>query len=296
MSLMKILTSAASSSEATSDSTSSSGEVTLTSILDTVVTWLAEHGVKLLIGLVALFIFFQIVNLIAKSIRKRMEKKKKHDKHVINAVYKGIRIILKAIGFIIFLGYVGIDTAGVGAVVSSLGVVIGLAVQGSLSNLAGGVVILIMRPFKLGDYIEAQGYSGTVEEIHVFYTYIATPDNKVVMIPNGTLANGNMVNYSKKELRRVDLVFSASYGSDVEKVKEIIKTIVESHQLVLKNPAPSIELSELAASSLDFSCKVWVKNADYWRVNFDLLKDVTKAFEENKIEVPFNQLDVHIVK
>lgn len=268
----------------------------LEAMITTAINWLTEHGLKLLIGIVCLIIFFMIIDFFFKKrLVNRLMKKKKMDKFIANAIAKAIRISLKAIGIVIFLGYVGIDTAGVGAVISSLGVVIGLAVQGSLANFAGGIVILVMRPFKISDFIEAQGYSGTVEEIHIFYTYLNTPDNKVVMIPNGSLANGNIVNYSRKELRRVDMVFSISYSSDEEKAKKIMKDILSNHKLVLKDPSPSVELNTMNQSSLDFVCRPWVKNGDYWTVYFEVTDQVKKAFKENGIEIPYNQLDVHII-
>ncbi|MDD7735627.1 MAG: mechanosensitive ion channel [Bacilli bacterium] len=271
-------------------------DTSLQTIIANVINWLAQHGIKLLIGAIGLIALFIIINLVCKAIKKRVLKKKKQDVHVVNTVFKIINYSLKAIVILVFLGYVGIDTAGVGAVISSLSIVFGLAVQGSLSNLAGGVVIFIMRPFKPGDFIEAQGYLGTVEEIHVFYTYINSPDNKVIMIPNGTLANGNIVNYSKNETRRVDLTFSVSYGSDVDKAKKLIEKIVIKHPLVLKEPSYRIEMSAMADSSIDIICRVWVKNPSYWDAYYDIMDQVKKAFDKEKIEIPFNQLDVHIVK
>ncbi len=281
-----------SSSQPVAEDNPSSFETMIT----TAVNWLTEHGLKLLIGIVCMIILFMIINfLFKKRFVNRLIKKKKTDKFIANAIAKAIRISLKAIVIVVFLGYVGIDTAGVGAVISSLGVVLGLAVQGSLANFAGGIVILVMRPFKITDFIEAQGYSGTVEEIHVFYTYLNTPDNKVVMIPNGALANGNIVNYSRKELRRVDMVFSISYSSDVEKAKKIMKDVLSNHKLVLKDPSPTVELNTMNQSSLDFVCRPWVKNSDYWTVYFDVTTQVKNAFKEEGIEIPYNQLDVHII-
>ena len=182
----------------------------LEEILSTILTWLSTEGVKLLIGAIVLFIAFKIINLIAKKFKRAMEKKNR-DKTITKVGYSIIRKGGKLLVFLGFLGYVGIDTAGIGSIIASLGVGVGLAVQGSLSNLAGGLIILLMRPFRIGDYIEAQGEGGTVEDIQIFYTYIVTPDNKVIMIPNGSLANGNIRNYSTKEFRRVDFEFSISY-------------------------------------------------------------------------------------
>ena len=270
-------------------------EFSLVELLQTVAGWLMQNGIKLIIGLIVLFIAFKIVNFIAKRLQKRLDKKNV-DKTIANVTVKASKLVLKIMVFLLFLGYVGIETAGIGTIIGSVSVCIGLAVQGSLSNFAGGIVILVMRPFKLGDFIEAQGHSGTVTDIKMFYTYLNTPDNKVVMIPNGALGNGDIINYSKEEERRVDLVFSVDYSTDLKLAKEIIEKEIENHQLILKDKGYFVRLGEMAASSLDIKTRVWVKNADYWTVYFDLLENVKKKFDENNISVPFNQLDVHITK
>ena len=270
-------------------------EFSLVELLQTVAGWLMQNGIKLIIGLIVLFITFKVVNFIAKRLQRRLDKKNV-DKTIANVTVKALKIVLKIMMFLLFLGYVGIETAGIGTIIGSVSVCIGLAVQGSLSNFAGGIVILVMRPFKLGDFIEAQGHSGTVTDIKMFYTYLNTPDNKVVMIPNGTLGNGDIINYSKEEERRVDLVFSVDYSTDLKLAKEIIEKEIENHQLILKDKGYFVRLGEMAASSLDIKTRVWVKNADYWTVYFDLLENVKKKFDENNISVPFNQLDVHITK
>lgn len=270
-------------------------EFSLVELLQTVAGWLMQNGIKLIIGLIVLFIAFKVVNFVAKRLQRRLDKKNV-DKTIANVTVKALKIVLKIMVFLLFLGYVGIETAGIGTIIGSVSVCIGLAVQGSLSNFAGGIVILVMRPFKLGDFIEAQGHSGTVTDIKMFYTYLNTPDNKVVMIPNGTLGNGDIINYSKEEERRVDLVFSVDYSTDLKLAKEIIEKEIENHQLILKDKGYFVRLGEMAASSLDIKTRVWVKNADYWTVYFDLLENVKKKFDENNISVPFNQLDVHITK
>ena len=270
-------------------------EFSLVELLQTVAGWLMQNGIKLIIGLIILFIAFKVVNFIAKRLQRRLDKKNV-DKTIATVTVKALKIVLKIMMFLLFLGYVGIETAGIGTIIGSVSVCIGLAVQGSLSNFAGGIVILVMRPFKLGDFIEAQGHSGTVTDIKMFYTYLNTPDNKVVMIPNGTLGNGDIINYSKEEERRVDLVFSVDYSTDLKLAKEIIEKEIENHQLILKDKGYFVRLGEMAASSLDIKTRVWVKNADYWTVYFDLLENVKKKFDENNISVPFNQLDVHITQ
>ena len=267
--------------------------VDIGALVNSVINWLTTEGVKLLIGLVVLFIAFKIINVIAKNFKKRMTKKNR-DKTITSVIYQIIRKGFKILVFLGFLGYVGIDTAGIGTIIASAGVAVGLALQGSLGNLAGGIVILIMRPFKLGDYIDAQGESGTVEEINIFYTYLVTPDNKVAMVPNGALINGPIVNYSKKELRRVDFTFSISYDEDFERAKSVIWDVVNNTNNVLQDPKPFVRLSTHGQSTIDISTKVWVKNEHYWDVYFDMMEAIKKSFDEAKIEIPYNQLDVHI--
>ena len=160
--------------------------------------------------------------------------------------------------------------------------------------MAGGILIILTRPFKIDDYIEAQGHSGTVVDIHITNTKLLTPDNKVIYIPNGPLANGNIVNYSEKDTRRVDFTFGIGYANDFEKAKQIIKDICDAHELVMKTPAPFIRVTEHAASSINIVTRVWVNSADYWTVYFDIMEQVKTEFDKAGIEIPFNQVDVHI--
>jgi small conductance mechanosensitive channel len=194
------------------------------------------------------------------------------------------------------IGYLGIDSCGITPRIASFSVCIGLAVNGALSNLAGGVLILLTRPFRVDDFIEAQGVSGTVADIHITSTKIVTGDNKVIYVPNGTLANGNIINYSEKDTRRVDLEFSISYSADSEKAKAIIADIFEKHELILKDPAPFIRLTQMADSSLNFTIRVGTESANYWAVTFDLNEGVVAELQKNGIEIPFPQLDVHVKK
>ena len=194
------------------------------------------------------------------------------------------------------VGFVGINTSGLTALVTSLGVCAGLAVNGALSNIAGGVLIIFTRPFKVDDYIEAQGYSGTVEEIKMTSTKIITPDNKVVYLPNGALSSGTIVNYSEKDYRRVDFTFSIGYSSDFYKAKSIIENILNSHELVLKTPPILVRMGNHSESSIDITVHAWTHKDNYWTVTFDVKEAVKKEFDLNGIEIPFNQLDVHIKK
>lgn len=268
--------------------------ISLEEILTNVINWISTSGVKLLIGVVVLLLSFWVINFITKRIKIRMTKKHR-DATITNVVFKVSRIVLKAAVFFLFLGYVGIDTAGVGSIIASCAVAVGLALQGSLSNIAGWCIIIFMRPFKLDDYINCQGVDGTVEDIRLFYTYLRTPDNKVIMVPNGALANGNITNYSIKETRRLDTVYQISYADDVNKAIKVIHEVLAKHSEILLDPAPFVRMSQCDSSSINITSRVWVKQADYWNVHFDLIQEVKEAFDANNITVPYNQLDVHIV-
>ena len=268
-------------------------------VWQTVQNWLTNTGIKILISIVIMIVTFSLINWISKKIAKRVDKKVAQNKKIDKTIYKTVSYVvkvgLKVLVVIALIGYVGIDTSAITALIASLGVGVGLAINGTLSNFAGGVLLLITRPFKDDDYIQACGYEGTVEDIRICHTRLRTTDNKVVYLPNGKLSTSEVVNFSEKDLRRVDLKFSISYSDDFEKAKSVIADVCAQNELILKDPAPSIRVSEQSASSIDISAKVWCKNADYWTVNFDMLDNVKKAFDENGITIPFNQLDVHVV-
>ena len=205
-----------------------------------------------------------------------------------------VSVVLYAILFVTVLMILGVPATSFIAVLTTCAAAIGLALQGSLSNFAGGIMILLFKPFKVGDYIEAAGESGTVSEISVVYTELLTVDNKRITIPNGTLTNSVIENYSSEELRRVDLTFDTSYKCDVETVKSVISKVIENNPKALKTPEPFLRLSAHNESALTYTVRIWCKTADYWDVNFDTIENVKKAFDENNIEIPYNQLDVHI--
>lgn len=258
-----------------------------------IVNWMTSTGIRLVIAVILMIVSFKIVNVCTKKLYKKLQKK--HADETLSRVgTQTLKITLKVLILVCLVGYVGIETASISAVIASIGVGISLAVQGTLSNFAGGVIIIVMRPFKLGDYITSNDVSGTVEDIKLFYTNIVTPDNKAISIPNGSLANNVIVNVSAKETRRCDVTVSAAYGSDVDAVREIIRKVCEENELILKDPEPFIKLSNMGTSSLDFVVRVWCKNGDYWTVNFYLLDAIKKAFDANGIVIPFNQLDVTV--
>ena len=260
---------------------------------DMIVAWATNTGLKLLIALILMYVSFKLINWFAKRVVKSGDKKGL-DKTIVKTLSYLIKIGGKVIVTVCLIAYVGIDTSAITAVIASLGVCIGLAVNGAVSNIAGGVLILITRPFRVDDFIEAQGISGTVTDIYLVSTKVVTGDNKVVHIPNGSLINGNIINYSEKELRRVDFNFSIAYNADFNKAKSVVEEVLKSHELVLDDPAPFVRMSKHASSSIDIVARAWVKASDYWTVNFDVLESVKAEFDKNNIEIPFEQLDVHV--
>lgn len=263
-------------------------------ILEQVKAWAMTTGVKIVFAIIVLLISFRIITLISRRIEKKMEKSGKFDKTLIRTLSYAGRVLLKIVIATCMVGYLGVDTTGLAALIASLGVGIGLAVNGALANFAGGVLLLVTRPFKVGDFISAQGTEGIVEDIKIISTTVVTLDNKVVHLPNGALSSGNIINFSEKEIRRVDLNFSVA-GNDPELVKKLIAEVCEADEKVLKDPAVFVRVSDYGAGNgVKVTMRAWTKTAQYWDTYFDLLSGVQKAFEKNNIVIPFNQLDVHI--
>ena len=265
----------------------------LKDILTALVNWAITTGVKLIIAVVLLIVSFKLIKWIGKKIIKNAEEKHA-DKTVTKTLVHVAQIAAKCIVVVCLIGYLGIDTSAITALIASFGVCIGLAVNGALSNIAGGVLILVTRPFKVDDFIEAQGVTGTVTDINMTATRVVTPDNKVVYLPNGALSSGNITNYSEKDTRRVDITFAIAAGSDADRAIAVVKEVITSHSLVLTDPAPFVRLNENGDSCLRITSRAWVKSEDYWTVYFDVLEGVKKAFGENGISAPHNQVDVHI--
>lgn len=260
-----------------------------------VVDWLSTTGIRVVIGLIVLFIMIKITNRFARHVRNRMVKRGS-DKTVTSVIYQIISIGFKIIWVLLFLGFIGIQTASIGSVLASIGVAIGLAIQGSLSNFAGGIVILVMRPFRVGDFISAQGVEGTVEDIRAFYTHLVTTDNKAICVPNGALSSGVIVNVSAKPIRRVDQIWSISYDADYDKAVKIITKIINQNELVLKDKDIFVRMAEHNSSSIDIKTRVWVKSSDYWTVYFYMLEEVKREFDKAGIEIPYQKLDVNLYK
>ena len=262
-------------------------------VLSTITQFLTSFGVKLLCAIVLFFIGAKCIGWATKKIRTSSALDKL-DVSLRSFMASFAKILLYALLIITVAMILGVPATSFITILASCGVAIGLALQGSLSNFAGGLMILFFRPFKVGDYIEAAGESGTVAEISVVYTELLTPDNKRITVPNGTLTNSVIKNYSREKLRRVDLSFSVAYDSNDETVKNIIQGIINHHPKALQEPAPFVRLSAQEDSALIYTARVWCNNEDYWTVYFDVLEAVKAAFDENGITIPFPQMDVHL--
>lgn len=262
-------------------------------IYDTVINWATTSGLKLLLGLIGLWIGWKVVNKVLTTLHKFL-KKQNVDMTLMSFLNALVDISLKILLVVAFLSYVGIPMASFAAALASAGLALGLAIQGSLSNFAGGVIILLLRPFKVSDYIETSNYQGTVEKISIFYTSLLTPDNKEVLIPNGALANGSLTNYSSKPLRRVDLTFGVGYEADILKVKHTLNAIINSTPNIVMDIEPFVAVSELADSSVNFVVRVWGKTEDYWNIYYSILESVKIKFDEEGISIPYPQMDVHL--
>ena len=264
-------------------------------LLNNVINWITTEGLKIVFGLVVLFIFFKVINRVTKRIEKGL-RKKEVDLTISTVAISTSRKALKILAIICFIGYIGIETSSIAAAIASAGIAVGLALQGSLSNFAGGVIILIMRPYRIGDYVQIGGEEGTVEKIELFYTYLATTDNKVIVIPNASASNDTIVNYSQKDTRRVDLVFQIAYENDFEKAKTIIEDCAKQTGYLLQDKSLFVRVSAHNSSSIDIKAKMWVKSSDYWPMYHDMLENVKKAFDQNDITIPYQQIDVQIKK
>ena len=257
--------------------------------------FVVTYGMKVVIAIVVLLLGLMVIKSITKAAGRMMEKKDV-DASLRPFLKSMINVILKLMLFISVIQMVGIATTSFVAVLGAAGLAVGLALSGTLQNFAGGVIILLLKPFKVGDWIDAQGHSGTVSEIQIFCTILKTPDNKTVILPNGPLSTGAMVNYSTEELRRVDMEFGIGYDDDIDKAKATLSKLIDSDDRILKDPAPAVLLGTLADSSVNFKVRVWANAGDYWGIYFDFHESVKKAFDNEKIGIPYPQMDVHLYK
>ncbi|HHG83903.1 MAG TPA: mechanosensitive ion channel [Bacteroidetes bacterium] len=255
---------------------------------------LITFGTKLLIALAIIIIGFWITKRIVKLASRAM-KARKVDETLHPFLRSSLNFLMRGLILIIAMSTMGMEMTSLIAVLGSIGLAVGLALQGSLANFAGGILILTLKPIRKGDFIEAQGVSGTVQEVNVISTTLLTLDFKTVFVPNGPLASGTITNYTRDEVRRVDLTFGIGYGDDIEKAKGIITDIATNFELTLNSPdAPFVRVVNLGDSSVDFTVRIWTKNENYWDVYFHMIENVKKAFDAQGISIPFPQRDVHL--
>lgn len=254
---------------------------------------IVSYGLRLIGAVIALVVGFWVVGRIKAGLVKLMEKRDV-EPSLRSFLRSFLSVALKILVIITVLSMVGVQMTSFIAMLGAAGLAIGLALQGTLQNVAGGVIILLFKPFKVGDFIEAQGFLGTVAEIQIFNTLLTTVDNKVVVIPNGGLATGSLTNYSKMDTRRVDWVFSISYGETYGKAEGVINVLIAADNRILQDPAPFVALSKLNTSSVDIVVRCWVNAQDYWPVFFDMNKNLYETFHQQGLVIPFPQMDVHI--
>ncbi|MDO6764312.1 small-conductance mechanosensitive channel MscS [Agarivorans sp. 1_MG-2023] len=256
---------------------------------------LMQYAINIAAAIVVLFVGMIVARVMASSVEKLMNARNL-DSTISHFVGSMVKYVIVAFVIIAALSRIGIQTASFVAIIGAAGLAVGLALQGSLSNFAAGVLIIGFRPFKAGDYVEIAGTSGSVASVQIFTTVLKTPDNKQVVVPNGSVLGGNIVNYSTHPTRRVDLVVGVSYNADLAKTKAILREVCEADSRVLKDPDITIGVSELADSSVNLVVRPWVNSADYWGVYFDLNENIKVALDNAGIEIPFPQMDIHLEK
>lgn len=262
---------------------------------DMLMNFALEYGPALLKAIAVLVLGLWAVKIIV-SVVKKVLGKSNVDPSLKGFLGSMISILLKIMVYITALGMLGVEMTSFIAILGAAGLAVGLALSGTLQNFAGGVMILLFKPYSVGDFIDAQGHSGTVKEIQIFVTVLTTPDNKTIIIPNGPLATGSLTNYSKQETRRVDWTFGIGYGDDVDKAYEVLKRLLSEDDRILSDPEPFMAVSALADSSVNIVVRVWVKTEDYWGVHFRMNEEVYKTFDKEGLNIPYPQTDVHLHK
>lgn len=262
--------------------------------IEALATTAAEVGIKILIALAVLWAAFAIISKLGKSLEKMLEKSGRIEPTVTHLISHIARIALKALVLLGLINYLGINTAGIATIIASLGVGVGLAINGAIANFAGGILILVTRPFRVGDFVDVAGTAGVVEEIRLVHTKIHTMDNKVVYMPNGTASGATIINFSEKEIRRVDQTFNIAYESDYAKAKELLLDIARRNPAVLTDPEPFVRMSAHGTSGIEVTTRLWCKASDYWDVYFNMMETTKAAFDAANISIPYQQIDVHM--
>lgn len=255
---------------------------------------LLQYGSQALLALVTLLVGWWVIGRITAGVHLLLEKRTV-DRTLHGFIGALVGIGLKVLLVVSVAGMIGVETASFIALIGAAGLAVGLALQGSLGNFAGGMLIIILRPFRAGEYIEAQGVAGTVESIQIFHTILLSPDNKTIIVPNGSLSNGNVINYSRQPTRRVDLNIGIDYGDSVKQARDILLTLARADERVLKDPEPAVWLVSLGDNSVNLSLRIWTKTEDYWGVYWSIIELAKERFDEAGITIPFPQRTVHLV-
>ena len=267
---------------------------TLNQLFTSLWEFIKIHGPGLVYALITLLAGLWIIKRLVKIFEKALSKREM-DISLSSFLKSLFSITLKVLLVVTVIGMVGIQTTSFIAILGAAGLAVGMALSGMLQNFAGGVIILILKPFKVGDFISAQGHSGSVSEIQIFNTILKTPDNKTVIIPNGGLSTGSLINFSAEETRRVDVVFGIGYGDDIDKARGIISSLINENTKILKDPEPFIGVVELADSSVNFTVRMWTETTNYWDVFFHMQENVKKQFDMQGVSIPYPQRDVHLI-
>lgn len=261
-------------------------------LIQQLINWGVEAGKSILAATLIFIIGRFIISIINKMVR-RILIRHNVEPSIRTFIRSFVNILLTVMLIVSIVSALGVNTTSFAALLASAGVAIGMALSGNLQNLAGGLIILLFKPYKVGDYIDAESASGTVKEIQIFHTILTTPDNKEIYVPNGALSSGAVTNYNRNDTRRLSWTISIEYGEDVEKVKKVLTDLVLADERVLKDPAPFVALQALSASSVDILLRAWVASSDYWAVNFDMNQRIYEEFNKQGIEFPFPQLTIH---
>ena len=267
-------------------------DVELSKLLETLIGFALQAGKSILVAIIIYVVGRFIIRMVNKIVAKVLVKRNV-DLTIQSFVKSFVNVLLTTLLIVAVVNALGVDTTSFAALLASVGLAAGMALSGNLQNLAGGILLLLFRPFRVGDYITAQGESGTVKEIQILHTIIVTVDNRDVILPNGALSSGNMTNFSKEPLRRVDLTIGVEYGQDIDRVREVLQKIFAADTRILQEPAPFVALGALSSSSVDITIRLWVKSEDYWGVFFDTNETIYKTFNKEGINFPFPQLTVH---
>lgn len=279
-------------SEGATELAQSAQNVNLEKVIQQIITFSVDAGKSILLAAVIFIAGRFLISVINRLVAQMMERRK-IDATIQSFLRSFINILLTILLLISVVSALGVNTTSFAALLASAGVAIGMALSGNLQNLAGGLIILLFKPYKVGDYIDAQGVSGTVKEIQIFHTVLTTPDNKIIYVPNGSLSSGSVTNYSLSALRRVDWTIGVEYGTEIEKVRQTALDLIKKDSRILTDPAPFIALSALADSSVNITIRVWTKNEDYWGVFFDMNQNIYEVFNKEGIAFPFPQVTIH---